>query len=236
MPSFSRQAILFDLDGVLVDSTPCVSRIWTAWAVEHGLDPAHVVHVTHGQRTIDSVRELTPHLDSQAETDKIERLEIEDTEGLRALPGAMKLLASLPPDRYTIVTSGTRQLATTRLQAVGLPVPPRMITANEVSQGKPNPEPYLSGAALLGFSPETCLVFEDAPSGIRAAKSRWHDRHWRFRPPISPKNCLRLICSFRRSRLWQLRLDDLSKPVLLIEIAWKTGRSVAGLRCDVSSA
>jgi sugar-phosphatase len=171
MPSFFPQGILFDLDGVLVDSTPCVSRIWTEWAIQHGLDPQHVVHVTHGQRTIDSVRELTPQLDPQAETDKIERLEIDDTEGLRALPGAKELLASLPPDRYTVVTSGTRPLATTRLRAVGLPVPPRMITANEVSQGKPNPEPYLAGAASLGLSPETCLVFEDAPSGILSAKA-----------------------------------------------------------------
>lgn len=171
MPSFSPQGILFDLDGVLVDSTPCVSRIWTEWAIEHGLDPEHVVHVTHGQRTIDSVRELAPDLDPQAETDKIERLEISDTEGLRALPGAKELLASLPTDRYTIVTSGTRPLATTRLRAVGLPVPPRMITANEVVQGKPNPEPYLAGAALMGLAPESCLVFEDAPSGILAAKA-----------------------------------------------------------------
>lgn len=171
MPSFSPQGILFDLDGVLVDSTPCVSRIWAEWAVEHNLDPEYVVHVTHGQRTIDSVRELAPHLDPQSETGKIERLEIDDTDGLAALPGAKELLASLPPDRYTVVTSGTRELAITRLRAVGLPVPPRMITANEVSQGKPNPEPYLAGAALLDLPPATCLVFEDAPSGILSAKS-----------------------------------------------------------------
>ena len=171
MPSFICQAILFDLDGVLVDSTPVVARIWREWAIEHELDPEYVIHYTHGQRTIDSVQELTPHLDPQAETDKIERLEIEDSDGLRALPGAKELLASLPSDRYTIVTSGTRQLAITRLQAVGLPVPACMITANEVSQGKPNPEPYLAGAALLGFPPANCLVFEDAPNGIHSAKA-----------------------------------------------------------------
>jgi sugar-phosphatase len=218
MLSFSRQGILFDLDGVLVDSTPCVSRIWRTWAIENGLDPEYVVHVTHGQRTIDSVRELTPHLDPQAETDKIERLEIDDTEGLRALPGAKELLASLPVDRYTVVTSGTRPLATTRLRAVGLPVPPRMITANEVAQGKPNPEPYLAGAALLGFAPETCLVFEDAPSGIRSAKT-------------AGMTVIGVPTTYKREELaeadllipsltWvSARLEALSKPALLIEIA-----------------
>jgi sugar-phosphatase len=171
MSSFARQGILFDLDGVLVDSTPCVTRIWTTWAMEHNLDPEQVVHATHGQRTIDSVRELAPYLDPEAETDRIERLEIDANEGLSALPGAREFLASLPPNRYTVVTSGTRQLATARLRSVGLPVPPRMITANEVSQGKPHPEPYLAGAALLGLPPETCLVFEDAPAGILAARA-----------------------------------------------------------------
>jgi sugar-phosphatase len=218
MPSFSCEGILFDLDGVLVDSTPCVSRIWTEWAIEHRLDPAHVVHVTHGQRTIDSVRELAPHLDPQAETDKIERLEIADNEGLSALPGAKELLTSLPPDRYTIVTSGTRPLATTRLRAVGLPVPPRMVTANEVSQGKPNPEPYLAGAALLGLAPETCLVFEDAPSGILAAKA-------------AGMTVIGVLTTYAREDLVQAdliipslsfvsaRLQTTGTPALLVEIA-----------------
>src|SRR5580704_5325964 len=114
MPSFCCQAILFDLDGVLVDSTPCVTRIWAAWAREHRLDPDYVVHVAHGQRTIDTVRKVAPQLDAQNETDKIEQREIDDTEGLRVLPGAKELLAALPPDRYTIVTSGTKRLATRR--------------------------------------------------------------------------------------------------------------------------
>ena len=171
MPSFACQAVLFDLDGVLVDSTPCVTRTWSTWAREHGLDPAYVVHVAHGQRTIETVRKVAPYLDAQRETDLLEQQELNDTDGLRVLPGAKNLLTALPTNRYTIVTSGTRQLATKRLQIAGLPVPAKMITADDVMRGKPDPQPYLAGAAALGFEPEACIVFEDAPSGIRSAKS-----------------------------------------------------------------
>lgn len=171
MSWFLCQAVLFDLDGVLVDSTPCGSRIWTVWANQHGLDAAYVVHVGHGRPTAETVKLVAPHLDAQKEADLIERAEIEDVEGLQVLPGARELLAALPPDRYTIVTSGGRKLATTRLQAVGLPVPPTMVTASDITRGKPDPEPYLKGAAALGFDPQSCLVFEDAPSGITAARA-----------------------------------------------------------------
>jgi sugar-phosphatase len=171
MRSFRCEAILFDLDGVLVDSTPCVTRVWAKWAREHALDPDYVVRVAHGQRTIDTVRQVDPLLDAQRETDQIEQREIHDTEGLRVLPGAKELLTALPPDRYTVVTSGTRRLATKRLQVAGLPVPSQMITADDVTRGKPDPEPYLAGAKILLRQPKNCLVFEDAPSGIRAAKS-----------------------------------------------------------------
>jgi len=170
MPSFACEAVLFDLDGVLVDSTPCVTRVWRAWASEHGLVPDYVVHVAHGQRTIETIRKVAPQFDAQAETDRIEQRELGDTEGLRVLPGAREILAALPANRYTIVTSGTRRLATKRLQVVGLPVPAKMITADDVTQGKPDPEPYLAGARALGFDPAKCLVFEDAPSGISSAK------------------------------------------------------------------
>jgi sugar-phosphatase len=152
MPSFRCEAILFDLDGVLVDSTPCVTRIWAAWAREHGLDPDHVVHVAHGQRTIDTVRRVAPNLDAQAETNRIERREIDDTEGLRVLPGARELLTALPSGRYTVVTSGTRQLATRRLQVVGLPVPSRMITADDVTRGKSDPDLILPERSCWGTS------------------------------------------------------------------------------------
>jgi sugar-phosphatase len=165
------QAVLFDLDGVLVDSTPCVTRVWTQWALHRGLHPDYVAHVAHGQRAIETVRSVAPHLDAEREFRIIEQMELNETDGLRLLPGAKNLLSLIPPDRYTIVTSGTRRLATKRLQAVDLAVPANMISADEVSRGKPHPEPYLAGAAALGFPASACLVFEDAPSGIRSAQA-----------------------------------------------------------------
>ena len=171
MQSYLRQAILFDLDGVLVDSTACAGRIWKGWARENGLDPEYMVQIAHGRPTIETVRMVAPHLDAQAETAKIEDREVNDVEGLKAIPGAKDLLASLPHERFAIVTSGSLRLATARLKAVGIPVPSKMIAADDIVHGKPDPEPYLKGARLVGFAPETCLVFEDSPPGIGAAKA-----------------------------------------------------------------
>lgn len=171
MQLFIRQAILFDLDGVLVDSTACAGRIWKQWALENGLDPEYMERAAHGRPTIETVRMVAPNLDAQAETSKIEEREVSDVEGLKAIPGAKELLESLPPDRFGIVTSGSRRLATARLKAAGLPVPSKMIAADDIIHGKPDPEPYLKGARLLGCAPEACLVFEDSPAGIRAAKA-----------------------------------------------------------------
>ncbi len=194
MPLFSCEAILFDLDGVLVDSTPCVTRVWSNWARQHGLDPEYVVHVAHGQRTIETVRIVAPSLDAQGETNRIEQMELDDTDGLRVLPGAAELLGKIPPERYTIVTSGTRRLATKRLQVAGLPVPAKMITADDVTRGKPDPEPYLAGARALGFDPSLCLVFEDAPSGIQAAKNAGTTAIAVLTPSVR-KNCAQPIWS-----------------------------------------
>ncbi len=171
MPSFTCRAVLLDLDGVLVDSTPCVTRVWTRWAKEQGLDPEYVVHVAHGQKAIETIRTVAPHVDAEREMRKVEQMELDDTDGLRLLPGASELLKKLPDGSYTIVTSGTRRLATKRLKVAGLPVPAKMVTADEVANGKPHPEPYLAGAAAVGVAACDCLVFEDAPSGIQSAKA-----------------------------------------------------------------
>lgn len=164
-------AILFDLDGVLVNSIASVERQWRKFAQRHKLDPEHVIHTAHGHRTVETVHILMPHIDAIAEAAIVERNEIDDTEGLVPIDGAAELLKSLPCDRWAVVTSGTRALATRRLQVAGLPQPPHMVPADEVTRGKPDPEPYLKGAKLVNFDPRECLVFEDAPSGIRAAKA-----------------------------------------------------------------
>jgi len=163
-------ALLFDLDGVLINSTPAVARVWHKWALEHGFDPAEVVPRAHGRPSLTTVREYLPHADHEAENREVERREIEDLEGVVPLPGALDLLASLPPDRWTIVTSCTRKLAQVRIKAAGLPLPEKLISANDITNGKPHPEPYLKGAAVLGFPATECVVLEDVPAGIRAAK------------------------------------------------------------------
>jgi len=165
------RGLLFDLDGVLIDSTPAVTRVWSRWAIEHGFDPAEVTRTAHGRPSIATIRGYLPHADAEAENQKVERAELEDLEGIVPLPGAKELLTALPAGSWNIVTSCTRALAEVRLQAAGLLIPPSMITASEVTRGKPNPEPYLKGASHLGLPAAECLVLEDVPAGIRSAKS-----------------------------------------------------------------
>jgi sugar-phosphatase len=169
--AFSCAAILFDLDGVLVDSTASVARFWASWAAEHDVSPEEAVRVAHGRRTLETIRLLAPHLDAEAETVRLERREADDTDGVGRVHGALELLSTLPPQRWAVVTSGTRYLATRRLATNGLPAPAVFVTADEVTLGKPHPEPYLKGAELLGLPPKDCLVFEDAPAGIEAARA-----------------------------------------------------------------
>jgi sugar-phosphatase len=168
---FRCKAILFDMDGVLVNSGNAVERVWRKWAVEHDLDPEYVIEHAHGRRSAETLRVVAPELEAGQENLKVEQMEIEDKEGVIAVPGAIELLRSLPLERFTIVTSATPALALARLQYVGIPIPSRFITADDVANGKPSPEPYLKGAALLGFVASDCLVFEDTPAGLRAAKA-----------------------------------------------------------------
>jgi sugar-phosphatase len=169
MSSLLVQGILFDLDGVLIDSTAGVTRVWRDWGVRHGLDPTETAHAAHGRRAIDTVRLFSPQLDAEAELRDLERREIADSYDVLVFSGAVRLLASLPPRRWAIVTSGTRDLASHRLSVAGLPIPELMITASDISLGKPHPEPYRRGAALLGLPPAACIAIEDAPNGIRSA-------------------------------------------------------------------
>jgi mannitol-1-/sugar-/sorbitol-6-phosphatase len=164
-------ALLFDMDGVLINSTPAVSRVWRRWALDHGFDPDEVVARAHGRPSLTTVREYLPNADHEAENRVVERREIEDLEGVVPLPGALDLLASLPRDRWTIVTSCTRSLAEVRIRAASLPLPAKLITSNDITHGKPHPDPYLKGASVLGLPPEECVVVEDVPAGIRAGKA-----------------------------------------------------------------
>src|SRR5882724_3354299 len=168
---FFARAILFDMDGVLMDSTPSVERVWRAWAQAHGLNPESGAAQAHGRRSIETIRAVAPELDAEKENVVVEQMEIDDKEGVTALPGAAELLAHLPTDRFAIVTSATRPLAVARLGYAGIPVPRHIITANDVVHGKPSPEPFLKGAALLGFAPADCLVFEDSPAGIASVRA-----------------------------------------------------------------
>src|SRR6266478_1905753 len=171
MTSIRCRGVLFDLDGVLVDSTPAVARVWAGWAREHGFNPDEVVKNAHGRPSITTIREILPHADHAAEDREVERREIADVEGVIPLPGAMELLKALPLERWAIVTSCTRALAHVRIAAAGLPKPKSLVTSSDVKHGKPDPEPYLKGAQLLGAPASECVVIEDAPAGVRAGKA-----------------------------------------------------------------
>jgi sugar-phosphatase len=162
--------ILFDLDGVLVDSTGAVARVWRTWAGRYGLDAERVIREAHGRRSIESIRALAPQLDAERENEIVEAMEIADQDGVVALPGAAQLLRELPRAQHAIVTSATRALAVARMGHAGLPIPQYFVSADDVSEGKPSPRPYLQAAALLKLEPQECLVFEDAPAGVESAR------------------------------------------------------------------
>lgn len=169
--SVETKALLFDMDGVLVSSTGSVERCWKRWCEVYGVPDAKNFEVPHGTRAVDIMRAVKPEWseDQLAEGLRaIEDIEIKDTVDLKVLPGAKSLLARLPVERWAIVTSATRRLLLARLGATGLPVPVRLISADMVERGKPDPEPYRRGAELLGLAPEDCVVVEDAPSGVGA--------------------------------------------------------------------
>lgn len=162
-------AILFDLDGVLVDSTPVIERQWRRWATLRHVDMAAIQAIWHGRRAFEIIAEVAPHLDVDEESRWMREAEAEDVEGVIEQPGAGALLQSLPTGSWAIATSGPRPVATARLNAVGLPIPLQFVTGDDVRNGKPHPEPYLLAAKKLGIPPERCVVIEDAVAGVEAA-------------------------------------------------------------------
>ena len=163
--------LLFDMDGILVSSLGSVERSWVKWGNMRGVDGARAIVAAHGKRAIETIRLLRPDLNDQEELAVIEQIEIDDKEGLQVLPGVKELLRSLPAGSWTVCTSATERLARVRMEHAGLTPPSEFITADKVVHGKPHPEPYLRGAALLGFAPGRCLVFEDAPAGCEAGRA-----------------------------------------------------------------
>jgi mannitol-1-/sugar-/sorbitol-6-phosphatase len=165
------KGVLFDMDGILVSSLGSVERSWSKWAELRGVDPAITCRTAHGRRAIETIAIMRPDLDAEQELKVIEDIEIEDNEGLTVLPGVLNLLAVLPADRWTVVTSATEKLARVRMGVGGVPVPQKLVAADFVTRGKPHPEPFLTGAALLGFAPQECVVFEDSASGAKAGRA-----------------------------------------------------------------
>jgi sugar-phosphatase len=169
--SWRCAAVLFDLDGVLVDSRRCIEGIWRTWAAGKGLDPEPFIRIAHGRRTSETIRTVAPELDVAAEVAALDRLEEIETAGIHPVPGADQLLRTIPATRWAIVTSGSRRVASLRLGVVGLPVPDVFVTSEAVGAGKPAPDGYLAAAGRLGLEPADCVAVEDSPPGIAAARA-----------------------------------------------------------------
>jgi sugar-phosphatase len=171
MRRFECSAILFDLDGVLVDSAAWIELQWQRWAERRGLDPAPFLRVCHGRRAVETIRLAAPELDAEAEVARFDQAEEAVAAPLRPVAGAERVLASLPAGSWAVATSGPRTMAVARLRRAGLPVPGVLIAAEDVHRGKPDPDVYLRAAELLGALPERCLVIEDAPAGLEAGRA-----------------------------------------------------------------
>ena len=163
------EALLLDMDGTLVHSTTEVETVWRLWCQSHRLDPEPVLAMCHGVRSREVIRALAPQLDLAREVALLDELEIQHAGVAEPIAGARTLLGALSPARWVLVTSASQRVARHRLASAGLPLPRLLIGAEDVVRGKPDPEPYLLAARQLGLAPADCLVFEDAPAGIRSA-------------------------------------------------------------------
>ncbi|SRR5260221_12190167 len=172
---FYCDAVLLDMDGTLVDSTESVIRHWRIWTDRHHLDLGKVLEFSHGRPTLETMKLVAPHLATVEEVRWLEAAETADQDGIKPVRGALPFVAALPSNRWAVVTSAPRRMAMERLSHSGIPVPSALVCSDDVQRGKPDPEPYLRAARLLGVAPERCLVFEDAPAGIESARSAGMD-------------------------------------------------------------
>ena len=172
LPDRAFAAFLFDMDGTILSSIAAAERVWTRWALRHGVDVAAFLPTIHGMRAVETIgRQNLPGVDVEAEAAVIHTEEMDDVDGIAAIAGVRAFLEALPAGRWALVTSAPRELARRRIEAAGLPMPPLMIAAEDVTQGKPAPDCFLLAAARLGVRASDCLVFEDAPAGIAAAEA-----------------------------------------------------------------
>ena len=168
---FDCDAVLFDMDGTLVDSRHIVERMWILWATEHALPVEAALALAHGRRTLETMQLLAPHLATPEEAARLDALEEEQEGGETAIPGASDLLAALPAHRWALVTSASRALALRRMASVGLPGPLILVGADDVVAGKPSPDGYLQAARRLGVEARRSVVIEDTPAGAEAGRS-----------------------------------------------------------------
>lgn len=171
MPTFECDAIIFDQDGILIDSETTNELHWRQWADEKGVSAEHILSVHHGRPVIQTIGIVAPHLDAAVEAVAFEGVLANHMDTLQPYPGAHRLLTSLPAGRWAVATSAPRIMAVPRLEHLGLPVPEIVVTINDVANGKPAPDPYLMAAERLGFAPERCVVIEDAPAGVTSARA-----------------------------------------------------------------
>ena len=175
MPRIVCSGLLIDMDGVLVDSTAAIARVWARWAARHNIDGVAVTALAHGRTSLTSIKDFLPHETPEVHLEEdrwMLQAELEDVADVVALPGARELLAAVPADRRAVVTSAARNLAEVRLRAAGVwDLVHHLVTSSDIQHGKPHPEPYLKGAAALRLPPADCVVVEDAASGTRAGKS-----------------------------------------------------------------
>jgi sugar-phosphatase len=169
--SIDCDVVLFDMDGTLVDSTPVVERIWGRWAEKHGIDLPRLLQISHGRPTIETLSIVAPHLATAEEAARLDNEESDEPDGLSPVQGAQELIASLPADRWGVVTSAGRRLAVSRLTAAGLPVPRVLVTSDDVDRGKPDPAAYLEAARQFAVSADRTVVFEDTSVGIAAGRA-----------------------------------------------------------------